>query len=171
MSNIKLQALKSILEKQTVKYEHYIELGNQQRFQLVNHNIEELNMVNLEIDHCTQEIQDLENQRILLFGQIEEKEGRSFTKVQELCDYYDCVDCSPLLESLASLKEVLAKVIKLNGVNKNLIQSSREYIRSSMAIVTGYLPTDNTQKFKTYGDSGRFQSKATQRIQLMNREV
>ncbi len=171
MSNAKLRQLQQILERQKELYKGYKFLAEEQRRQLVNHNLENLNEVNIQIDECIQNIQELESQRIFVVEELSRTEDRTFKRIAEICDHFED-DYSPLLrETYLELKEVLSAVAYANGINRKLIQNSREFIRSSIAIVTGFTSLDKNNKFKTYGENGKIGSPKNQAYRLMNREV
>ncbi len=138
---------------------------------MVNNDLEELNAVNRKIDVNVTQIQEYENQRIYLKSQLEEAEDRTFENIAEMHKYFENEYSDQLFLEVKKLKELLGKVSYKNRINQGIIKSSREYIRSTMAIVTGYGGKKQDRKFATYGNQGKYSQTSKQARSFVNKEV
>lgn len=167
----KLDQLKKVIEQLTNGYEQYIEIAKQQRYALVNNDMEALNLVNRELDEFSQMIAELERNRIYLMGQLGEVDGVEIVNVKDLVQHYDHPTAHDIYDAVKKLKNILVEVRKSNNTNHSLIQNSREFVRSTMALVTGYHTREKSNKFQTYGNTGSINSNKKQIRTLYNKEV
>ena len=138
MSQGKLEELTQIVGQIKKAYTSFLEYAEQQRKDLVNSDLDGLNQTNRAIDRSLQEAQELEQERLLLMGHLEMTASKKFSKAQEVEDHFRTAASKAFLQAVQSLKEILLKVAKSHEINQRLIRSSREFVRSNMAILTGY---------------------------------
>lgn len=163
--------LTQIIEQLRKAYEKFLLFSEKQRKDLVNNDLDELNATNRAIDEALTETQELEQERLLLMGHIELHAGKKFAKASEIHEELKIPESEQLVLAVAELKQVLDKVAKSHQVNQRLIRSSREFIRSNMAIITGFKNRGKQQKFNTYGTTGMIKKSSLGPIGVMNQEV
>lgn len=171
MIESQIQQLTQIIQQLRKAYEKFLLYSEKQRKDIVNNDLDELNATNRAIDEALTETQELEQQRLLFMGHLELHAGQKFAKADEIHLALKTPESEVLVEAVNHLKMVLEKVAKSHQVNQRLIRSSREFIRSNMAIITGHKNRGRQQKFNTYGTSGQMSHPGLGPVGVMNQEV
>lgn len=167
----KMKVLYRIVQALVEQYQGYINLIDEQKRAIVNNDIEGLNQCNIQLDSFGQEMLEMENRRLLVLREISNILNVKITNVRELESHYDGPLMSEVSEKVAELKALLNEVKIANSVNHKLVQSSREFIRSSIGIITGYTQQNKANKFQTYGQNGSMGNQKKQARNLINRSI
>lgn len=166
MNTATLLELAAVLRSLRVHYAEYVEMAKQQRAAVVHNDLEGLQDINLSIDRFVFAIEDLEKERIALMNMVCQDAGREITRLSELLEIHPSQESNLVVEEADQLREVLAQVRERNDVNQKIIKNSREFVRSTLAIVTGYVSPKPQNSFATYGRSGRIQVPRNQDVRL-----
>ncbi len=168
-----MKKLVDTLRELKVEYKKYIELAEEQKLALISNNIDALNKVNISIEVVSVDLQDLERQRINLMEKLAAEVGvEAISKVTDIKKYFPQSEYNDALKELAiELKPIFERVKNINTVNNGLITTSRDYIRTTLAIATSVLNRNKKESFKTYGSSGTVNQGNRQLRSLLNKEV
>lgn len=158
--------LSMVLRALRVYYGEYLELGKRQRQAVVHNQLNEIQEINLEVDRFVFRVEELEHERLALMDRLQQKTGLQMTRLTELREHYSGAELERMLAEAQGLRDVLSEVKNRNEVNQKLIKNSREYVRQTLAIVTGYVSPKPQKSFATYGRSGRVQVPRSQDLRL-----
>jgi hypothetical protein len=170
MNHPKLNVIAGIVEKLFGFFEEYVELGQIQKFAIANSSIQELNACNLNLDKLSIQIQETERRRLYVIESLEQEFGCSLQKSSEFVTLFGD-DAKDLVIWVEKLKKLMPFVNEIGQTNQKLIKSSREFVRSNMAILLGYTAGNPAQKFQTYGKTGAIPREFKQQVSLFNRQV
>lgn len=167
----KVRVLYRVINDLVSKYQGYLTLIESQQQAIVNNNIEALNETNIALDEFSQDMLEMENRRKSTLKDISTLLGINITNIRELSAGYQGPGVSQVEAKVAELKELLNKVRVANKTNHKLVQKSREFIRSSIGIITGYTKQSKINQFQTYGQSGNMGNQKQQARNLINRSI
>lgn len=171
MIDAKVNVLFKIVGQLVDQYKIYLDLADRQRMAIVNNEIEDLNATNIELDQFGQSIVEIEDRRHFILGEISELLGVEVTNIHELAHHYHGDIIESLTSKVAELKLLLKEVRLKNLTNHKLVQNSREFIRSSIGIISGYTKQSKANQFQTYGNNGSMGNKVQQTRLLINRSI
>ncbi|MGL1901450.1 MAG: flagellar protein FlgN [Fibrobacterales bacterium] len=169
----KVRKLSETLRELKFEYTKYIECAEEQKIFLIKNDIDSLNKVNITIEVISVDLQDLERQRIQLMEQLAEEAGiEVFSKVIDIQKFYATNPHAKEIVAIAKeLKPLFEKVKSINTINNGLISTSRDYIKTTLAIATSVLNRGKKDSFKTYGGTGTVNQGNRQLRSLFNKEV
>lgn len=152
------RALARVLERLELKYQEYLECIVKQRNALTANKIEDLTICNTNLEAIAIQVQELEKRRMMYLDILSSKIGRKITHINELSGSSDSEAEHELLESAKNLKHTILQVKKENDINQELIQYSRSYLQTTVALFTKAACSEPTDKFRVYGNSGKYNS-------------
>ncbi len=165
-----IRSLTRIVEVLEKCHRNFVQLAQDQKQALVRHDLEELNLINQGLDRTVRDIQELDRKRSSLLERLAELTSGPCQKLQEVADAFPCEEAEELLAAGRALKQAMGVAQSTSEVNQRLIRSSREFIRSTIAIITGY--ADRRQpEFSTYGSGGVAVAERRQTRMLFDRKV
>jgi flagellar biosynthesis/type III secretory pathway chaperone len=164
-----LRELYEILRIQYDAGQEYLVLAQEQLHAVVNNRLDELQDVNVEIDQFTARFEEMDADRIRLMERLAQQKGSELVRLSEMLADVDHVLVPEILEQAAMLRDLLGRVTEANLRNQKILKSSREFVRSNMAILTGYTAPQPQTKFATYGANGRMNMQRQQQIRIVNR--
>lgn len=167
----KMKVLYRVVDTLANQYTDYLELIEKQKLSIVNNDIEGLNQSNIELDQFSQEMLEMENRRKFVLRDISKILGVEISNIRELRERYSGELMDEVETRVAELKEILKKVRLANMTNHKLVQNSREFIRSSIGIITGYTQQSKVNQFQTYGQNGSMGNQKQQARNLINRSI
>lgn len=166
MMHLIFDELAQVLRTLRVYYGEYLELGVRQRQAVVHNQLDAIQEINESVDRFVFRVEELERERLALMDRIQTSSGLEIQRLSDLRMHYQGAELERMLTEADGLREVLAQVKDRNQVNQKLIKSSREYVRQTLAIVTGYVSPKPEKSFATYGRTGRVQVPRSQDIRL-----
>jgi flagellar biosynthesis/type III secretory pathway chaperone len=168
-----IKKLVDVLRELKMDYKKYLEYAVEQKQALVHNDIDALNKVNISIEVVSVDLQNLDRQRVTLMETIAKEAGvEAINKVTDIKNYFPNNEYSGALEEIAAeLKPIFEEVKNVNTINRGLIGTSRDYIKTTLAIATSVLNRNKKDSYKTYGSSGMVNQGSRQLRSLLNKEV
>jgi hypothetical protein len=152
------KSLARVLERLELKYQEYLTCILSQRSAVTANKFDELTTCNTTIEVLSMQVQELEKRRMMYLEVISSKIGFQISNIQELSQKYNSEDINDLLGSAKKLKQTILHVKKENDINQELIKYSRSYLQTTVALFTKAARSEPSDKFKVYGNSGKYSS-------------
>lgn len=163
---VKIKSLIDLLEKQEYLHDDLIASGNLMNSYIKEKNMNGIQEITLRYDHLTNQIEDLENKRLVLCDEIakEQQSKNSHLNLKQVIELINDKNEKNILEKRrASLKSKIREFSFLNSKNNILIQDRISDIDSNVKLIA-----DQVNKAAAYGKKGQMSEGKVNR-HLLNR--
>ena len=147
--NVLIQELISILEHEKEIYEKIFHIEEEKSEAIINREGKVIEKLSSSQEKFLKEIEGFENERIALMRRYKSlskiKQNRVEITLQEIIDSIDSTQAEILKQAGIELQETLLKVIKVQGLNSQLLMDNMEFydiiisgLKNSSSIKSGY---------------------------------
>ncbi|MFH7818128.1 flagellar protein FlgN [Neobacillus thermocopriae] len=150
MGSVKLiiRVMETLLEA----HKKLLDVAKEERLALVNGDMSAIHSILYRVNSCTDEIQQLEEERKRLIAEYLKENGHagSAITVEEILDFLVDEEAKTNLNLIASqLRDVINEIRVINDNNQQLIQSSISYIQYSIGMFVSKEPSIGYGPMKT----------------------
>lgn len=163
LGEMEWQGLQAALEQMLVDYKKFYELCRKQKHALIQHQVDELQIIINDLENCADSIYLMDSRRRMHMELLADMRGQDVLRLVDLIQLWPEMDAAPFTALLHDLQSIRKEIESISKVNAALIHSSRQMLHATVEAVV-MAPGEKTkiQATRTYGADGQLRKSRTQ---------